>query len=66
MPKSLDTGVSAIIPIRTPTTEKEALQAVLRDGETVSGLTRELWKKEIKKRTSAETRRDAKLLRPGS
>lgn len=51
MPKSLDTGVSAIVPIKTPAKEKEALQAVLDDGETISGLTRELWKKEVKKRT---------------
>ncbi len=51
VPKSLDTGVSAIVPIRTPAEEKEALQAVLCDGESISGLTRELWKKEVKKRT---------------
>jgi hypothetical protein len=56
VPKSLDTGVSAIVPIRTPATEKEALQAVLCDGETISGLTRELWKKEVKKRTKKKTK----------
>lgn len=46
-----ENGPSSIIPIRTPDQEKAALQAVLQDGETISGLTRELWKKEIKKRT---------------
>jgi hypothetical protein len=56
VPKSLDTGVSAIVPIRTPTSEKEALQAVLCQGETISGLTRELWKKEVKKRTKKKTK----------
>lgn len=50
--KSLsENGPSSIVPIRTPDTEKSALQAVLKDDETISGLTRELWKKEVKKRT---------------
>jgi hypothetical protein len=51
MPKSLSVGPSSIIPIRTPEDEKTALQSILVDGETISGLTRELWKKEVKKRT---------------
>lgn len=50
MPKSLDTGPSERIPIRTPDKEKAALQSVLRDDETISGLTRELWRSEVKKR----------------
>jgi hypothetical protein len=56
MPKSLDNGPSAIVPIRTPATEKDALQDVLQDGETISGLTRELWKKEIKRRKKVRTK----------
>lgn len=56
MPKSLDTGPSSIIPIRTPDQEKAALQAVLQESETISGLTRELWEKEVKKRTKKKTK----------
>ena len=51
-----ESGPSSIIPIRTPEKEKAALQAVLQDDETISGLTRELWKKEVKKRTKAKAK----------
>jgi hypothetical protein len=51
-----ENGPSSIIPIRTPDQEKAALQAVLQDGETISGLTRELWKKEVKKRTKKKSK----------
>ena len=50
MPKSLDTGVSSRVPVKVPAAEKQALIDVLRDGETVSALTRELWRKEVKRR----------------
>lgn len=54
--KSLsENGPSSIVPIRTPDHEKAALQSVLQDGETISGLTRELWKKEVKKRTKKKS-----------
>lgn len=49
-------GPSSIIPIRTPDQEKAALQAVLQDDETISGLTRQLWKKEVKKRTKKKAK----------
>jgi hypothetical protein len=51
-----DNGPSSIVPIRTPDQEKAALQAVLQDDETISGLTRELWKKEVKKRTKKKAK----------
>ena len=51
-----ENGPSSIIPIRTPENEKAALQAVLQDDETISGLTRDLWKKEVKKRTKAKAK----------
>lgn len=50
MPKSLDTGVSKTIPIKCPDAEKAALLAALDKGETLSELTRELWRKEVKRR----------------
>lgn len=50
MPKSLDTGVSSRVPIKVPAAEKQALLDVLRDGETLSALTRELWRKEVARR----------------
>jgi hypothetical protein len=53
MPKSLDTGVSARVPIKVPAAEKQALIDVLRDGETLSALTRELWRKEVARRLKA-------------
>jgi hypothetical protein len=51
-----ENGPSSIVPIRTPDQEKAALQAVLQDGETISGLTRQLWKKEVKKRTKKKAK----------
>jgi hypothetical protein len=55
--KSLsENGPSSIVPIRTPDTEKDALKEVLESGETISGLTRQLWKKEVKKRTKKKTK----------
>jgi hypothetical protein len=56
MPKSLDTGVSARVPVKVPAAEKQALIAVLRDGETLSALTRELWRKEVARRLKARCR----------
>ena len=52
MPKSLDTGVSSRVPIKVPAAEKQAVLDVLRDGETISALTRELWRQEVKRRVS--------------
>jgi hypothetical protein len=55
MPKSLDTGVSMRVPVKVPAPEKQALIDVLRDGETISSLTRELWRREVKRRQSRLT-----------
>jgi len=56
MPKSLDTGVSSRVPIKVPASEKQALIAVLRDRETLSALTRELWRKEVARRLKNNNR----------
>jgi hypothetical protein len=58
MPKSLDTGVSARVPVKVPAAEKQALIDVLRDGETVSGLSRELWRKEVAKRLKEKPKKN--------
>jgi len=50
MPKSLDTGVSEQVHVKIPANEKADLFAALREGETVSKLTRELWRKEVVRR----------------
>jgi len=50
MPKSLDTGPSAIVPVKFPTAEKQAAIAVCDDGETLSALIREATKKEVRRR----------------
>jgi len=47
MPKSLDEGPSAIVPVRAPKKLRDELRQCLRDGEDVSSLTRELWQREI-------------------
>jgi hypothetical protein len=52
MPKSLSEGVSEQVHVKIPATEKAALFAALRDGETISKLTRELWRKEVVRRKS--------------
>ena len=52
MPKSLDTGVSARVPVKVPAAEKQAVLDALCDGETISSLTRELWRREVKRRVS--------------
>jgi hypothetical protein len=54
MPKSLDEGPSAIVPIKAPIGLRDSLRDCLRDGETISGLTRELWQREITARYIAE------------
>jgi hypothetical protein len=52
MPKSLDTGVSEQVHVKIPASEKAALFAALRDGETISKLTRELWRREVVRRSN--------------
>lgn len=51
MPKSLAKGESKIVPVKCPDAEKAALVAMLREGETISSLTRELWRDEVKRRS---------------
>jgi hypothetical protein len=51
MPKSLDTGVSEQVHVKIPANEKADLFAILRDGETISKLTRELWRREVARRS---------------
>ena len=46
----LGEGKSAIVPVKAPEELREALKQCLRDGETVSSLTRKLWEREIYKR----------------
>lgn len=53
MPRSLDEGPSAIVPVKTPKGLRDLLKAWLKDGETISSLTRELWTREIAKRKKA-------------
>jgi hypothetical protein len=50
MPKSLDQGPSAIVPIKAPESLRERLRAVLFKGETLSELTRRLWEREVARR----------------
>lgn len=50
MTAPLGEGPTAIVPIKAPEELREALKQCLRDGETISGLTRELWEREIAKR----------------
>ena len=59
----LGEGPSAIVPIKAPEELREALKDCLREGETVSGLTRKLWEREIKKRekkTTSQSRHEGK------
>jgi hypothetical protein len=51
--KSLDNGPSAIVPIKAPKGLRDLLKAWLDKGETISGLTRQLWQDEIQKRKQA-------------
>ena len=51
MPKSLSEGVSEQVHVKIPATEKADLFAALRDGETISKLTRELWRREVARRS---------------
>lgn len=46
MPKSLSTGPSKSVQIKCPQSDKLAIVAVLREGETLSELTRALWRRE--------------------
>lgn len=50
MPKSLDRGPSKSVQIKCPEADKAAIVAVLRDGETLSELTRRLWSQEVLRR----------------
>jgi hypothetical protein len=50
MPRSLDQGPSAIVPVKAPNALRERLRAVLAQGETLSDLTRKLWERECEKR----------------
>jgi hypothetical protein len=50
MPKSLDVGASKSVQIKCPEFEKTAIVESLRQGETLSALTRELWRGEVAKR----------------
>lgn len=50
MPKSLDQGPSAIVPVKAPESLRERLRAVLAQGETLSELTRKLWERECEQR----------------
>ena len=50
VPKSLGSGESKIVPIKCPDAEKQELVSVLRSDETVSSLTRELWRKLVRSR----------------
>ena len=63
MPKSLDVGPSKSVQIKCPEAEKAAIVDVLSEGETLSELTRRLWRAEAERRSlthpdSAETLRD--------
>ena len=64
MPKSLDIGPSKSVQIKCPEAEKAAIVDVLFEGETLSELTRQLWRAEAERRCeltcldSAETLRD--------
>jgi len=50
MPRSLDQGPSAIVPVKAPKALRERLRAVLAKGETLSDLTRRLWERECENR----------------
>lgn len=52
----LGEGPSAIVPIKAPEELRESLKQCLRDGETVSSLTRKLWEREIEKRAKQTKR----------
>jgi len=74
MPRSLDEGPSAIVPIRAPAKLRDMLRQYLREGEDVSSLTRELWQREISARAiemveakaaASKKRRSAKGRRSG-
>jgi hypothetical protein len=47
MPKSLDKGPSKSVQVKCPYDEKKAIVDVLREGETLSELTRRLWRNEV-------------------
>lgn len=61
MTAPLGEGPSAIVPVKAPEELREALKKCLHDGETVSGLTRQLWEREIKKREKKKTKRQLRL-----
>jgi hypothetical protein len=50
MPKSLSTGPSKSVQIKCPEAEKAAIVDVLSEGETLSELTRRLWRAESERR----------------
>ena len=58
MPKSLDRGPSKSVQIKCPESDKLAIVAVLREGETLSELTRRLWRDEVKKRKFGEAMKE--------
>ena len=61
MPKSLSTGPSKSVQIKCPQSDKLAIVEVLREGETLSELTRELWRREVETRVSKPKRRSENL-----
>jgi len=58
--KSLDTGPSAIVPIKFPDEEKQSAINVCKKNETLSSLIREATKKEVTKRTKTKQRKTKK------
>lgn len=52
MPKSLDRGPSKSVQIKCAESDKFAIVAVLREGETLSKLTRRLWGQEVLRRSA--------------
>jgi len=56
MPKSLDRGPSKSVQIKCPEAEKAAIVDVLSEGETLSELTRRLWRNEVLLRSAPHPR----------
>ena len=53
MTKSLESGISKLMPIRMPKSLMDRIKRCLRDGETVSELTRRFWERECQRREKA-------------
>lgn len=66
MPKSLDEGPSAIVPIKAPQGLRDLLREMLREGETISSVTRQLWVDEIVRRAAESKPSKRKKRRPKS